>query len=109
MMLATAARRAYGMANRHMLPPLFKIVGPKRKTPWVAALILTLCAALVAQLGDIAFAAHSANFAVFLAFFVSVFTEATAAFTALLTALLSFATFLRKSSTASRTFPAASP
>lgn len=69
MMLATAARRAYGMATRHMLPPLFRIVGPRRKTPWVAAALLTLCAAAVALLGDIAFAAHSANFAVFLAFF----------------------------------------
>ncbi len=68
MMLATAARRAYGMAIRHMLPPLFGIVGPRRKTPWVAAALLTLCAGLVALFGDIAFAAHSANFAVFLAF-----------------------------------------
>jgi APA family basic amino acid/polyamine antiporter len=68
MMLATAARRAYGMATRGMLPPLFRIVGPRRKTPWVSALVLTLCSALVALLGDIGSAAHSANFAVFLAF-----------------------------------------
>jgi len=68
MMLATAARRAYGMANRGMLPALFRVVGPRRKTPWVAALVLTLCAALVALVGDVRFAAHAANFAVFLAF-----------------------------------------
>jgi len=68
MMMATAARRAYGMANRGMLPPLFRVVGPRRKTPWLAALVLTLCAALVALVGDISFAAHSANFAIFLAF-----------------------------------------
>ena len=69
MMLATAARRAYGMAARNMLPQIFGIVGPRRKTPWVAAALLTLCAAAVTLFGDIAFAAHSANFAVFLAFF----------------------------------------
>ena len=68
MMLATAARRAYGMANRHMLPALFGIVGERRKTPWVAALILTICAAAMALVGDISFAAHTANVAVFLAF-----------------------------------------
>lgn len=68
MMLATAARRAYGMANRHMLPPLFGIVGDRRKTPWVAALVLTLCAAAMALAGDVSFAAHTANAAVFLAF-----------------------------------------
>jgi APA family basic amino acid/polyamine antiporter len=68
MMLATGARRAYGMANRGLLPDLFRIVGPRRKTPWVAALLLTLCAAGVVLAGDIRFAAHSANFAVFLAF-----------------------------------------
>ena len=69
MMLATAARRAYGMATRHMLPQPFKIVGPRRKTPWFAAAVLTLCAIVVTLFGDITFAAHSANFAVFLAFF----------------------------------------
>jgi APA family basic amino acid/polyamine antiporter len=68
MMLATAARRAYGMANRGMLPRLFRVVGARRKTPWAAALVLTLCAALMALVGDIAFAAHTANFAIFLAF-----------------------------------------
>ena len=68
MMLATAARRAYGMANRHMLPALFGIVGDRRKTPWVAALVLTVCAAAMALVGDIGFAAHTANAAVFVAF-----------------------------------------
>lgn len=68
MFLATGARRAYGMANRGMLPALFRTVGPRRKTPWVAALVLTVCAGLVALVGDIRFAAHSANFAIFLAF-----------------------------------------
>lgn len=68
MMLATAARRAYGMANRGMLPPLFRIVGAKRKTPWVAALVLTTCSALMTLVGDIGFVAHTANFAIFLSF-----------------------------------------
>jgi APA family basic amino acid/polyamine antiporter len=68
MMLATAARRAYGMANRGMLPALFRTVGARRKTPWVAALVITLCSAIVTLAGDIRFAAYSANFAVFLSF-----------------------------------------
>ena len=69
MMLATGARRAYGMATRHMLPKLFQTVGETRKTPWVAALVLSICAAAMAMVGDISFAAHTANAAVFLAFF----------------------------------------
>ena len=68
MMLATAARRAYGMAHRGMLPALFKTVGDRRKTPWMAALVLTLCAAAMAMIGDIRLVAHSANFAIFVAF-----------------------------------------
>jgi APA family basic amino acid/polyamine antiporter len=68
MMLATAARRAYGMANRGMLPALFRIVGQKRKTPWVAALVLTGCSALMVLVGEIGPVAHAANFAIFLSF-----------------------------------------
>ncbi len=68
MMLATAARRAYGMARRGMLPAVFETVGPQRKTPWVAALVLTGGAAGMALIGDIRFVAHSANFSIFLAF-----------------------------------------
>lgn len=69
MMLATAARRAYGMANRGMLPDLFRRVGERRKTPWMAALLLTIGAALMSLVGDVGFAAHTANVAIFLAFF----------------------------------------
>jgi APA family basic amino acid/polyamine antiporter len=68
MMLATAARRAYGMATRGMLPALFRVVGDRRRTPWVAAIALTACAGLVVLSGDIGFAAHTANFAIFLSF-----------------------------------------
>lgn len=68
MMLATGARCAYGMANQGMLPPLFRVVGARRKTPWVAAFALTGCSALLVLVGDISFAAHAANFSIFLAF-----------------------------------------
>ena len=68
MMLATAARRAYGMANRGMLPAPFRIVSKTRQTPWVASLLLTACAALVVLVGDIGLTAHAANFAIFLSF-----------------------------------------
>lgn len=68
MMLATAARRAYGMATRGMLPALFRVVGKRRKTPWVAAGVLTACSALMTLAGDVAFVAHTANFAIFLSF-----------------------------------------
>ena len=68
LMLATGARRAYGMANRGLLPGLFRTVGARRQTPWVAAVVLTACAAAVVSAGDIRFAAHSANFSIFIAF-----------------------------------------
>ncbi|NNL85326.1 MAG: APC family permease, partial [Myxococcales bacterium] len=59
---------AYGMAMRGMLPAPFRVVGDRRRTPWVAAIALTACASLVVLSGDIGFAAHTANFAIFLSF-----------------------------------------
>lgn len=68
LMLATAARRAYGMAGRGMLPAVFHTVGPRCRTPWVAALAVTSGAGVLALVGDIRFVAQASNFAVFVAF-----------------------------------------
>ena len=57
-----------------MLPAVFHTVGPRRRTPWVAALVVTTLAAAVALVGDIRFVAQASNFAVFVAF---VFVNAT--------------------------------
>ncbi len=68
LMLATASRRAYGMAGRGMLPAIFRTVGQRRRTPWVAALVVTSLAGLLTFGGDIRFVAQASNFAVFVAF-----------------------------------------
>ena len=68
MMLATAARRAYGMAGHGMLPNLFRTLTPRSSTPWVAAGILAILAAIVALIGDLRFAAEASNYSVFIAF-----------------------------------------
>ena len=68
LMLATAARRAYGMAGRGMLPAVFHIVGPRRHTPSVGTLAVTSGAGVLALVGDIRFVAQASNFAVFVAF-----------------------------------------
>jgi len=70
MMLATAARRAYGMAGSGMLPPLFRRLLPGASTPWVAAVVLSILASVVVFMGDIRFAAEAANYSVFFSYLV---------------------------------------
>ena len=69
MLIATASRLSYGMARRGLLPPMLSTVGGRR-TPWVAAALVTAGAALIALPGDIGLAAQITNFAVFGAFIV---------------------------------------
>jgi APA family basic amino acid/polyamine antiporter len=68
LLLATAARMTYGMANRGLIPAVFRRVAPRRRTPWVAAATVTAAAAMVSMFGDIGLVAQTANFAVFGAF-----------------------------------------
>ena len=68
MLLATSARMTYGMASRRLLPPVLARVHPRRRTPWVASIVVTAAAALLTLPGDIGLVAQITNFAVFAAF-----------------------------------------
>lgn len=65
LLIATGARISYGMARRRLLPTIFGRVSATRRTPWVATLVITVSAMLLAAAGDIGFIAQVTNFAVF--------------------------------------------
>lgn len=65
LLIATGARISYGMARRRLLPEVFGRVSATRRTPWVATLVITTVAVLLATAGDIGFIAQVTNFAVF--------------------------------------------
>ncbi len=71
LLLATAPRAMYGMAQRGMLPAVFARVWAARGTPWVAIVTTLVVSIAFALSGDIAFVAQVTNFAVF-TLFVSV-------------------------------------
>jgi len=70
MLLATSARMTYGMASRGLLPRGLARVHEQRRTPWVAAALVTSGACLIALAGDIGLVAQVTNFAVFTAFVI---------------------------------------
>ncbi|GAB2554996.1 APC family permease [Leucobacter ruminantium] len=49
-----SSRLAYGMAEQGLLPSALSRVLPKRRTPWVAILVTTIAAMLLALIGDLA-------------------------------------------------------
>lgn len=49
-----SSRLAYGMAEQGLLPSALSRVLPKRRTPWVAILVTTVAAMLLALIGDLA-------------------------------------------------------
>jgi len=65
LLIATGARISYGMARRRLLPAIFGRVSVTRHTPWVATLVITIVAIVLASAGDIGFIAQVTNFAVF--------------------------------------------
>jgi len=70
MLLATSARMTYGMASRGLLPRGLARVHEERRTPWVAAALVTSASALFTLAGDIGLVAQVTNFAVFTAFVI---------------------------------------
>jgi APA family basic amino acid/polyamine antiporter len=68
LLVATGARISYGMSRRRLLPAIFGRVSATRRTPWVATLVITVSAILLASSGDIGFIAQVTNFAVFALF-----------------------------------------
>lgn len=70
-MLLTASRMVYGIADEHALPNVFQVVSEKTRTPWVATIAVTASAILFLFLGDVEVVANLTNFTVF-AVFISV-------------------------------------
>jgi APA family basic amino acid/polyamine antiporter len=64
----TSSRLLYGMSASGTLPRVLSAIHPRRKTPWVAALVVTGIAAAFALVGEIEVVAQLSNFAVLVAF-----------------------------------------
>jgi len=67
-MLLSASRMVYGIADEHALPDLFRTVSAKTRTPWVATMAVTAGAMLFLALGDVEVVANLTNFTVFAVF-----------------------------------------
>ncbi len=67
--LIGASRILYGMAEAKVLPQAAAKVLPKRKTPWIASLVVLTAAALLLPLGKLETVASVSSFATMLAFF----------------------------------------
>ena len=67
-MLLSASRMVYGIADRNALPPTFLKVWSKTRTPWVAILTVTCGAMIFLLLGDLKTIANLTNFTIFVVF-----------------------------------------
>jgi APA family basic amino acid/polyamine antiporter len=70
LMLLAASRIAYGMAESSSMPAIFAKVHQKRRTPWVAILVVMLLSMVFVFSGDIAFVASANDFILFATFIV---------------------------------------
>jgi len=69
-MLLSASRMVYGIADRDALPHAFLKVWPKTRTPWVAIVTVTGGSMLFLLLGDLKTIANLTNFTIFVVFIV---------------------------------------
>ncbi len=67
-MLLSASRMVYGIADERALPDVFCRVSSKTRTPWAATLAVTAGAMLFLALGDVEMVANLTNFTVFAVF-----------------------------------------
>lgn len=70
LILLSASRMTYGMADSFSLPNIFARVHPARRTPWVAIFSIMVLSILFLFSGNIAFLASVTNFTLFLTFIV---------------------------------------
>jgi APA family basic amino acid/polyamine antiporter len=70
LMLLGASRMTYGMADSFSLPNTFAKIHPKRRTPWIAIITVTILSILFLFAGNIAFLANVTNYTLFLTFIV---------------------------------------
>lgn len=52
--LVASSRLLYGMSRRELLVPALKTVDPRRRTPWLAIVVVGAAAAVLASTGDLA-------------------------------------------------------
>jgi amino acid transporter len=67
--LVAVSRMVYGMARDGDLPPVFRTVLARRRTPWVASLAIGAIAIALVPLGGVAAVASLSSFGALLAFF----------------------------------------
>jgi APA family basic amino acid/polyamine antiporter len=67
-MLISGSRILYGVSIDRALPAIFSIVHQKRKTPWVAAIVIGVLAAAFVFIGDIETVANISVFAIIMVF-----------------------------------------
>lgn len=67
-MLLSASRLVYGIADENALPAIFCTVSARTRTPWVATSAVTAGAILFLLLGDVEVVANLTNFTVFAVF-----------------------------------------
>ncbi len=67
-MLLSASRMVYGIADEHALPDVFQRVSTKTRTPWVATIAVTAGAMLFLSLRHVEIVANLTNFTVFAVF-----------------------------------------
>ncbi|MGC9554417.1 MAG: APC family permease, partial [Thermoplasmatota archaeon] len=67
-MLLSASRLVYGIADENALPTIFSTVSARTRTPWVATVAVTAGALLFLSLGDLEMVANLTNFTIFAVF-----------------------------------------
>lgn len=67
-MLVSGSRILYGVSIDRALPAIFSIIHQKRKTPWVAAIVIGVLAAAFVFIGDIETVANISVFAIIMVF-----------------------------------------
>lgn len=67
--LATTSRILYGMAKKKAVPAIFGKLHPKRRTPWVADILICVLSMAILPLGRVEVLASISSFATMVAFF----------------------------------------
>ena len=70
LMMLGGSRILYGMAESGSLPQVFSRIHPKRRTPWVAIIAMSIISILFLFIGDVAKIANISNFMIFIVFFM---------------------------------------
>lgn len=70
MFLLTGSRLIYGIAHQEAIPRVFRMVGKRFRTPWVAIITIVTATMLFLFLGDLKTIANLTNFTIFSVFII---------------------------------------